>query len=48
MLTAMQDHDPSHRISELMNVTYSMQVLAGALVFTVGAYFFAERTASVT
>lgn len=43
MVTAVQDHDPSHRISELMNVTYSMQVLAGALVFTMGAYFFTER-----
>jgi hypothetical protein len=26
-----------------MNVTYSMQLLAGMLVFTMGAYFFAER-----
>ena len=28
-----------------MNVTYSMQLLAGMLVFTMGAYFFAERAA---
>jgi hypothetical protein len=45
MLTALENRDPSRRISELMNVTYSMQVLAGMLVFTVGAYFFAERAA---
>jgi hypothetical protein len=43
MLTAVQNQDPSHRMTELMNVTYSMQVLGGALVFTMGAYFFAER-----
>jgi uncharacterized membrane protein len=45
MLTALENHDPSRRISELMNVTYSMQLLAGMLVFTMGAYFFAERAA---
>jgi hypothetical protein len=45
MLTALENRDPSRRISELMNVTYSTQLLAGMLVFTVGAYFFAERTA---
>ena len=28
-----------------MNVTYSMQLIAGMLVFTMGAYFFAERAA---
>jgi hypothetical protein len=28
-----------------MNVTYSMQLLAGMLVFAMGAYFFAERAA---
>jgi hypothetical protein len=28
-----------------MNITYSMQLLAGMLVFTMGAYFFAERAA---
>jgi hypothetical protein len=43
MLTALENRDPSRRISELMNVTYSMQLLAGMLVFTIGAYFFAER-----
>jgi hypothetical protein len=45
MLTALENRDPSHRISELMNVTYSTQLLAGVLVFTMGAYFFAERSA---
>ena len=44
MLTALEDRDPSRRISELSNVTYSMQILAGMLVFTMGAYFFAERS----
>ena len=45
MLTALENRDPSRRISELMNVTYSMQLLAGMLVFTMGAYFFAGRAA---
>ncbi len=45
MLTALENHDPSRRISELMNVTYAMQLLAGMLVFVMGAYFFAERAA---
>jgi hypothetical protein len=45
MLTALENRDPSRRISELMNVTYSVQLLAGMLVFTMGAYFFAERAA---
>ena len=45
MLTALENRDPSRRISELMNVTYSMQLLARKLVFTMGAYFFAERAA---
>jgi hypothetical protein len=45
LLTALENRDPSRRISELMNVTYSMQLLAGMLVFTMGAYFFAERAA---
>ena len=45
MLTALENRDPSRRISELMNVTYSMQLLAGMLVFTMGAYLFAERAA---
>jgi hypothetical protein len=45
MLSALVDRDPSRRISELMNVTYSMQVVAGTLVFTMGAYFFAARAA---
>ena len=45
MLTALANRDPSRRISELMNLTYSMQLLAGMLVFTIGAYFFAERAA---
>ena len=43
MLTALQNREPSQRISELMNVTYSTQLLAGILVLTMGAYFFAER-----
>ena len=45
MLTAVGNRTPSRRISELMNVTYSMQLLAGMLVLTIGAYFFAERAA---
>jgi hypothetical protein len=45
MLTALENRDPSRRISEQMNLTYSMQILAGMLVFTIGAYFFAERAA---
>ncbi len=45
MLTALENRDPSRRISELMNVTYSMQLLTGLLVFTIGGYFFAERAA---
>jgi hypothetical protein len=44
MLTALgDDDDPSRRISELMNLTYTAQLLTGVLVFTVGAYFFAGR-----
>jgi hypothetical protein len=46
MLTALENHDPSRRISELMNLTYSTQLLVGMLVFTIGAYFFAERAAT--
>jgi hypothetical protein len=45
MLTALENRDPSRRISELMNVTYSTQIIAGMLVFTVGTYFFAGRSA---
>jgi hypothetical protein len=45
MLTALENRDPSQRIGELMNVTYSTQLIAGMLVLTVGAYFFAERAA---
>lgn len=45
MLTALGNRDPSRRISELMNVTYSMQILAGMLVVAMGAYFFADRAA---
>jgi hypothetical protein len=45
MLSALENRDPSRRISELMNATYSMQLVAGMLVFTMGAYFFAERAA---
>ncbi len=45
MLTALENRASSRRISELMNVTYTMQLLAGMLVFTMGAYFFAERAA---
>jgi hypothetical protein len=45
MLNALGNRDPSRRISELMNLTYSAQLLAGMLVFTSGAYFFAERAA---
>jgi hypothetical protein len=47
MLTALENRDPSRRISELMNVTYSMQLLAGMLVFTMGAYFFVDRAAQL-
>jgi hypothetical protein len=45
MLTALGARDPSRHISELVNVTYSTQLLAGMLVFTMVAYFFAERAA---
>jgi hypothetical protein len=45
MLTALENRDPSRRMSELTNVTYAMQFLAGMLVVTMGAYFFAERAA---
>jgi hypothetical protein len=45
MLTALENRDPSQRIGELMNVTYSTQLIAGMLVLTMGAYFFAERAA---
>ncbi|HEY2173361.1 MAG TPA: hypothetical protein VGH85_06055 [Mycobacteriales bacterium] len=45
MITALENRDPSQRITELMNVTYSTQLLAGMLVLTMGAYFFAERVA---
>ena len=41
MVTALENRDPSRHISELMNVTYSMQLLAGMVVFTMGTYFFA-------
>jgi len=40
MLTALENRDPSRRIGELMNVTYSVQLLVGMLVVTMGAYFF--------
>jgi hypothetical protein len=45
MLSALENRDPSRRISETMNVTYSMQLLAGMLVFTMGAFFFADLAA---
>ena len=45
MLTALENRDPSRRISELMNVTYSAQLLAGTMVVIMGAYFFAGRAA---
>lgn len=45
LITALEDRSPTQRMSELMNVTYSMQLLAGMLVLTIGTYFFAERAA---
>ena len=45
MLTALADRDPSRRISELTNVTYSAQLVTGTMVVVMGAYFFAERAA---
>ncbi len=45
MLSALINRDPSRRLGELTNLTYSMQVLAGMLVFSMGAHFFAERAA---
>ena len=45
MLTALENRDPSRRISELMNVTYSAQLIAGTMVVIMGAYFFAGRAA---
>jgi hypothetical protein len=45
MLSGLINRDPAQRVTELMNLTYSMQVLAGMLVFTLGAYLFAERAA---
>jgi hypothetical protein len=45
MLTALENRDPSRRISELMNVTFSAQLLAGTMVVIMGAYFFAGRAA---
>jgi hypothetical protein len=47
MLTSLENRDPARRISELMNFTYSMQLLAGMLVFTIGAYFFSGRAAQL-
>jgi hypothetical protein len=44
MLTALENTDSSHAVTELMNVTYSAQLLGGTLVFTMGAYFFAGRS----
>lgn len=45
MLTALASRDPTRRISELMNVSYSTQLLAGMLVLTMAAYLFTERSA---
>ena len=45
MLADLENRDPSRRLSELNNLTYSMQLLVGMLVLTMGAYFFAERDA---
>jgi hypothetical protein len=45
MLTALENRDPSRRISELMNVTFATQLLAGTMVAIMGAYFFAGRAA---
>jgi hypothetical protein len=47
MISSLENHDPSRRISQLMDVTYSMQLLAGTLVFTMGAYFFVARVAQL-
>ncbi|WP_455355853.1 hypothetical protein [Streptomyces sp. SYSU K217416] len=38
--------DPANNPTQLMNLTYSVQMIAGMLVVTIGAYFFAERAAA--
>ncbi|MGP4003941.1 hypothetical protein [Streptomyces sp. 8N706] len=37
--------DSAERLTPVMNLTYSVQMIAGMLVVTMGAYFFAERAA---
>ncbi|MFI1220537.1 MULTISPECIES: hypothetical protein [unclassified Streptomyces] len=44
----MSTGDAADRPTTAMVVTYAVQMLAGALVVTLGAYFFAERAAAST
>ncbi|MCP3821322.1 hypothetical protein NLX86_25465 [Streptomyces sp. A3M-1-3] len=47
MLTAsVGGDDPAENPTQLMNLTYSAQMIVGMLVVTIGAYFFAERAAA--
>jgi hypothetical protein len=48
MVTAsLGDGDPGAQLTQLMNLTtYTLQMIVGMLVFTIGAYFFAERAAT--
>ena len=49
MLTSsVVDVDPAHETTQLMSASYSVQIIVGALVVTLGAYFFTERAAART
>lgn len=45
MLSGLGNADASKSLSELTDLAYSLQIVAGALVFAMGTYFFAERAA---
>jgi hypothetical protein len=45
MTASLDDGDPGRRLTQLMNLSYSVQMIVGTLVVTIGAYFFAERGA---
>ena len=49
MLTSsVVDVDPAHETTQLMSASYSVQIIVGALVVTLAAYFFTERAAART
>jgi hypothetical protein len=48
LTSSVVDVDPAHETTQLMSASYSVQIIVGALVVTMGAYFFTERAAART